>query len=152
MLEEVLIYELCLRARTMERNEMLEFISKPSGVLFDAAKSGNFLILKTFLESNPELLMLLDSKRRSLLHTAVLYRQASPFFDLIKDGMWKDHLMHAVDNDGNNILHMAGTVSPHERFEASRPEFQIRRELLYFKVHPFLCYSATNLFFSNISI
>ena len=137
------------RERSVEMSESI--ISKTSEVLFDAVKCKNYLVYRAVLQSNPELLMVLDSEKRSLLHIAVLYRQARPLFHLIEDANWKDLVMQVVDKDGNNILHMAGMVSPDKRFGLSRPEMQMPKDLLWFVVRPtlylfiyFSFYSSSN--------
>ena len=129
-----------LSTEHMEFNELLEFISKPSGVL-DAVKSGNLPFLELLLKFNPESLMIVDSKKRTLFHTAVLYRQESILIHMIEKGKLKDLVMQAVDDDRNNILHMAAKLLPPERIGSSQPDIQIQRELLWFKVHLFPFYS-----------
>ena len=144
--EQKVTYRLLFLIGERKHNEKMELLSKPPNVLFEAARSGNADILLRLLESNRELLTILDPERRSLLHIIVLYRQAHLLF-LLKHEMWKDLVMQMVDVHGNNVLHMAGMKSPQERFESSRSDIQMQGELLWFKVHPILFYSATNLFF-----
>ena len=135
MKPDFIIRALWMAAQSMERNEMLELISRPSGVLFDATKSGNARILKLLLKSHPELLMAMDSMQRNLFHIAVLYRQKTILIHMIENGVFKDLVMQAVDEDRNNILHMAGMLPPHERFGSSRPDIQMQIDLSWFKVH-----------------
>ena len=95
----------------MEQNEMLDLVRRPVGVLFEAAQWGNVAILDLFLGSNPELLMDVDSKRRNLFHTAVLHRQETVLIHFIKNEIWRDLVMQAVDEDLNNILHFGWNVT-----------------------------------------
>ena len=83
--------------------------------------------------------------KQNLFHIAVLYRQESILIHMIENGILKDLVMQAVDEDRNNILHMAGMLPPHERFGSSRPDIQMQRELLWFQVHHIII-PAINIF------
>ncbi|XP_027329359.1 ankyrin repeat-containing protein ITN1-like [Abrus precatorius] len=127
-----LLKKLWSHVRQLEYKKILELITQPSALLFDAVKSGNVEAVKWLLYMNRELLTIKDpSNGRNLLHFTVLYRQSSIFFFILK--MTTVNLvLRAVDNDRNNILHLAA----HQQDEASsslRPNIQMQRELVWFK-------------------
>ncbi|XP_057419045.1 uncharacterized protein LOC130713263 [Lotus japonicus] len=127
----ILFSTLLTQSEDLQFNFFWELITKPSVVLFDAVKSGNFLIVKTLLFTYPELLAVKDPKNeQNILHIAVLFRQNSIFDFILKAN--PKLLIRAVDEDRNNILHLAAC----QQKEASlslRPDIRMRRELAWFK-------------------
>ena len=108
--------------------------ARTSKAMFDAAKSGNVMILKFLLKCNPNLLMKVNSNGQSLLHIAILYRQVSIYRLILSKGAYKNVIMPLVDHGGNNVLHMAGKLAAEERFGAPICEVLICSEELWFKV------------------
>ncbi|MED6107472.1 hypothetical protein PIB30_014323 [Stylosanthes scabra] len=84
--------------------------------MFDAAKSGNDMVLESIFRFNPTLFTKVDSDGRSLLHIAILYRQVSVFRLIMSKGAYKNTMVQVVDNDGNNVLHLAAKLVAEERF------------------------------------
>ena len=133
--------------RQLEYKTTLELITKPSAVLFDAVRSGNVDVVKWLLYMNPELLAHKDSNGRSLLHFSVLYRQQSIFDFILKMGT-ANLIIRGVDNDHNNILHLAAHYAHHSEEASSslRPNIQMQRELVWFKVSLFCYPNSVTLF------
>ncbi|MED6198218.1 hypothetical protein PIB30_064047 [Stylosanthes scabra] len=87
-----------------------------SKAMFDAAKSGNILILKLILEFNPNLLTQVNCEGQSLLHIAILYRQAAIYRLIRRNAAYESANMLQVDEEGNNVLHMAAKLVPEVKF------------------------------------
>ena len=115
--------------------EATELIRYPTELLFDATKLGNFAFLAELISSYPDLLWETDSKNRSIIHIAVLYRYANIFNLIHEVGSIKDLLATYEDNKQNNILHLAARLPPPERLNTvSGPALQMQQELLWFEV------------------
>ncbi|XP_050261978.1 ankyrin repeat-containing protein NPR4-like [Quercus robur] len=121
--------------QVLERSdeEISNLIRKPSGVLFDAAMSGNVEFLALLLCKYPDLLWELNDKAQSVFHVAVLHRQVHVFNLIENIAAVKDYIVGNIDDDKNNMLHLAGKLPPVERLGAPRANLQMQRELLWFK-------------------
>ena len=108
--------------------------ARMSKAMFDVAKSGNVMILKFILKCNPNLLLKVNSNGQSLLHSAILYRRVSVYRLILSKGAYKNAIMQLVDNEGNNVLHMAGKLAAEERFGSPIHQVLICSEELWFKV------------------
>ena len=117
----------------MEEEDPLNCV-KSSRAMFDAAKSGNVMILELLFRCNPDLLMEVNSTRQSLLHIAILYRQETVYRLILGTGTSKNVMMQLVDFDGNNVLHLAGRLPPEGRFESTTRHVLMRSEELWFQV------------------
>jgi len=106
----------------------------PSGVLFDAAKSGNVEFLAVLLRSCPELFWEWDEKNRTLFHVAIIYRQVHVFNLIYNLGTVRDYIIGFIVNERNSMLHLAGMLPATERLGAPRANLQMQREILWFKV------------------
>ncbi|XP_029130096.1 uncharacterized protein LOC114916796 isoform X2 [Cajanus cajan] len=105
-----------------------------SKALFDAAKSGNIMILERLFMYHPDLLFEVDStEQRSLLHIAILYRQETVYRLILSKGASKNVMMQLIDFEGNNVLHLAGKLAPEERFALSTNHVIMRCEEKWFK-------------------
>ena len=87
-----------------------------SKTMYDAAKSGNDMILEFIFRYNPNLFIKVNSKGQSLLHIAILYRQVNVYRLILSKGAYKDAIVQVVDYEGNNVLHLAGKLAAEERF------------------------------------
>ncbi|KAI4297104.1 hypothetical protein L6164_037009 [Bauhinia variegata] len=129
-------------------SRMLDLIMEPTGVLFEAAKSGNISFLVLILQSNPDLLLKVYQNGQNLLHVAVSYRQEKIISLIHNIGPVKDLIVNSVDDNWDNILHYAGRMAPVERLGTSRPNLQMQRELLWFKelqkIVPTTCLNMKN--------
>ena len=115
-------------------DEISELIKKPSGVLFDAAMSGNAEFLAVLLCKYPDLLWEVDENGRSVFHVAIMYRQEHIFNLIYNIGTMKDYIEGNTDKDGNNMLHLVGMLPDVGRLGAPRANLQMQRELLWYKV------------------
>ena len=122
--------------QVLERSdeEISNLIRRPSGVLFDAAMSGNVQFLALLLCKYPDLLWEVNDKAQSVFHVAVLHRQVHVFNLIENIAAVKDYIVGNIDDDENNMLHLAGLLPQVERLGAPRANLQMQRELLWFKV------------------
>ena len=110
-------------------------ITKPSNLLFDAARLGNFRFLDELIRSYPNLVHELDEKRRTIFHVAILHRQISVFNLITMIGYHKDIIAAYADEDGNSMLHLAAKYSnqsPESGLSSAALEMQ--NELIIFQV------------------
>ncbi|KAJ7969320.1 Ankyrin repeat-containing protein [Quillaja saponaria] len=116
-------------------SELKTVISKPSHLLFTAAKVGNVEFLAELLSYCPDLIWEVDNKNRSIIHIAVLYRHAG-IFNLIHElGSIKEIIVAFVDDDDkNNLLHLAAKLAPADQLNLiSGAALQMQLELLWFE-------------------
>nr|KYP50358.1 hypothetical protein KK1_027827 [Cajanus cajan] len=93
-----------------EEKESLNSEQLPKA-MFDAAKSGNIIILEFLFKYHPDLLFAIDAtEQRSLLHIAILYRQETVYRLILSKGASKSFMTQLVDFEGNNVLHLAGII------------------------------------------
>ncbi|KAL2341009.1 hypothetical protein Fmac_008949 [Flemingia macrophylla] len=105
-----------------------------SKALFDAAKSGNIMILECLFMYHPDLLFEVDStEQRNLLHIAILYRQEALYRLILSKGASMNVMMQLIDFEGNNVLHLAGKLPPEERCALSTKHVIMRCEEKWFK-------------------
>ena len=125
-------------------SRMCEAVSQPrqterewkyiNEAIFEAVKHGIFEFVSVMVERCPELLWSRDSNGLTIFHYAVLYREAK-IFRIIHKLDAKNAVLSRRDNEGNNILHMAGkqTKSTKQK-RIPGAAFQMQRELRWFKV------------------
>ena len=78
--------------------------------------------------------MEIDHKKRSIFHIAVEKHHESIFYSLAV-GSIRDLLADWINEDGNNMLHLAAGLAPEDKLNAiSGAALQMQRELLWFKV------------------
>jgi len=139
----------------MEEEKESPNYAKLSTAMFDAAKSGNIMILKSLLSYHPDLLFEMDSiKQRNLLHIAILYRQEAVYEFILKQGDSKNLMVQLVDFEGNNVLHLAAKLdNSEERFGLSTNYVQMRTEEKWFQVYTSLVFNVAlfnTVFFSYL--
>ncbi|KAI9126941.1 hypothetical protein K1719_002537 [Acacia pycnantha] len=120
---------------TRRDSVIMDTISVPSQVTFNAVEIGNFEFLAELISTYPDLIWEVDQKNRSLIHVAVLRRYAD-IFNLIHDiGPIKDVIVTFVDAEhDDNLLHMAARLAPSDRLNiVSGAAFQMTHELLWFE-------------------
>ncbi|RZB67332.1 hypothetical protein D0Y65_037622, partial [Glycine soja] len=129
-----LLKKLWTKVNQLEHNTIMDLITRPPLVLFDAIKSGNAEAVKILIDKNCELVTIKDPKNgRNLLHLVVLFRHER-IFDSIPETL-KENLERAVDNEGNNILHLAAHLPVEfEELSSFRASIQMQRELEWFKL------------------
>ncbi|XP_047154681.1 uncharacterized protein LOC124825964 [Vigna umbellata] len=104
-----------------------------SRAMFDAAKSGNVMILEFLFKYHPYLIFEVSSEKRSLLHIAILYRQEDIYRLILSKGDSKDLMTQLVDFEGNNVLHLAGKLRPEPTFALPTEHVLMRSEELWFQ-------------------
>ncbi|KAK7332082.1 hypothetical protein VNO80_28829 [Phaseolus coccineus] len=117
-----------------EENESLNN-AQLSKAMFDAAKSGNIMVLEFLFKYYPYLLFEVDSReQRNLLHIAILYRQKTVYRLILNQGDSKNVMIQLVDFEDNNVLHLAGKMAqPEEKFGFSRKYVLMREEEIWFQ-------------------
>ena len=104
-------------------------------LLYDAAEFGHAEFLLKLICSYPDIIWRTDSKKRTLFHIAVEYRQERVFNLLYEVAATKRIILSYVDDIDNNILHFAGKSAPTSRLNiVSGAALQMQRELWWFKV------------------
>ncbi|XP_058726430.1 uncharacterized protein LOC131597774 [Vicia villosa] len=115
--------------------ELRKIRNEPFQLIFYAAKDGNFGFLSELISGYPELIRDTDSKNRTILHVAVMYRHASIFNMVNQMGYVINAISLYEDEQGNNLLHLAANLAPQSQLElVSGAAFQMSLELLWFEV------------------
>ena len=111
-------------------------INRPSKLLFDATKAGNFNFLVELMDAYPDLIWEFDENGHSIIHAAVLHRHPKIFNLIHEYNGIKDIVLAYKDiDDRNNILHLAAKLAPAGRLDlVSGAAFQMKLELLWFQV------------------
>ncbi|KAK4405974.1 Ankyrin repeat-containing protein ITN1 [Sesamum angolense] len=119
--------------RRLEGVAMLELLGEPP-ILHEAAKVGNVALITMLVRSDPDLIWKRDGNKHYIFHTAVLHRQENVFSLIHQIGSMKELIAISVDNNYDNIMHLAGKLAPPERLKVvSGAALQMQRELLWFK-------------------
>ncbi|QCE01551.1 hypothetical protein DEO72_LG7g2849 [Vigna unguiculata] len=118
----------------LEKEKVMVLINEPSAVLLDAIKSGNIDATGWLITQNLKLFMTIKdpSNGRNLLHLLVQYRHPDKSIKRVHGK--KEHLLFAVDNDGNNVLHLAAHLPlQFQSFSGLRASKQMLNEVQWFK-------------------
>ena len=127
-----LLRRMCEVTKNLEENQLEDCYVY--GSLFLAVDRGNVEFIQTLLKSNPELTVVDDGLWRNIFMCAILLRQEK-VYNLIHGLSSKLAMATAVDKHGNNMLHMAGMLSPYPQLNRiSGAALQMQRELQWFKV------------------
>ncbi|KAG2391007.1 uncharacterized protein HKW66_Vig0132320 [Vigna angularis] len=120
-------------AKKLKIDDILALTTQPSVVLFDAIESGNgALVISCFMDISAILMTLKDSNGRNLVHLFFLYRRLEFFKELLNER--KQKLLRAVDNEGNNVLHLAALLAPQfKSFSGLSAKIQMKKELSWFQ-------------------
>ncbi|KAL0286597.1 UNVERIFIED_CONTAM: Ankyrin repeat-containing protein ITN1, partial [Sesamum calycinum] len=119
--------------RRLEGVDLLELLGEPP-ILHEAAKVGNVGLITTLTRTDPNLIWKRDGNKHYIFHTAVLHRQENVFSLIHQIGSMKELIAISVDNNYDNIMHLAGKLAPPERLKiVSGAALQMQRELLWFK-------------------
>ncbi|XP_020553938.1 ankyrin repeat-containing protein At5g02620-like isoform X1 [Sesamum indicum] len=116
-----------------EGGNAFELLEEPP-ILHEAAKVGNVVFITMLTRSDPDLIWKIDSNKHYIFHTAVLHRQENVFSLIHQIGSMKELIAISLDNNCNNIMHLAGKLAPPDRLKTvSGAALQMQRELLWFK-------------------
>lgn len=119
------------------KSKILDIISEPSHLLFDAAEVGNFGFLSELISAHPSLIWEVDDKKQSIIHTAVSHRHSSIFNLIHEIGSAKDVILSYIVQENNTILHLAAKLAPPGRLGlVSGAPVQMCLELIWFEVTP----------------
>lgn len=104
------------------------------GLLFIAARLGNYKFIIELLKLYPEIAWDRDDNKYTIFHVAVINRHENVYNLLYELGSKK---LGTLDKDKNNILHLAAKKPAQGRLTiVSGAALQMQRELLWFKVLP----------------
>lgn len=114
--------------------DRVERVKHSSGVLFIAAEMGNKKFIVELIRQYPDLIWKVNDKNQSIFHVAVSHRQEGIYNLLYEIGSLKDFVTPLTDEDGNNMLHLAGMSAKNKRLQhISGVALQMQRELLWYK-------------------
>ncbi|XLR19094.1 hypothetical protein HN51_065775 [Arachis hypogaea] len=122
-----------------EESSMREIFETPKvlfQLLFAAVEVGNFGFLSEILSAYPDLIWTMDENTgQTIIHKAVMHRQASIFNLIHEIGFVKDVIVTMIDTESNTLLHLAAKRAPPQRqLElVSGAAFQMCLELVWFK-------------------
>ncbi|KAL1538466.1 hypothetical protein AAHA92_27211 [Salvia divinorum] len=107
-----------------------------SQLFFIAAESGNDEFLVELFKKDHNLLYKVnEDSSHSIFHVAVLRRYIKVFNLMYELGGTKDLIASYIDDEGNNILHLAGKLAPPNQLDSiPGAPWQMQREVLWFKV------------------
>ncbi|KAG6382281.1 hypothetical protein SASPL_158054 [Salvia splendens] len=98
------------------------------------SESGNDDFLVELFQNDHNLLYKVNKSSHSIFHVAVLHRYPKVFNLTYELGGTKDLIASYIDNDGNNILHLAGRLAPQNQLDnIPGAAMQMQREVLWFK-------------------
>ena len=138
----VLLKKLWIQIMKLKNEKLVELIAQPSVGLFDLIKSGNVEGTKCLVgKSRAHVMTIKEPKTgQNLLHLLVLYRHFHSFISCLNRECGIEQLVGAVDNEGNNVQHMAAKNLPPQLQSSSglRPNKKMQIELAWFKVNSFI--------------
>ncbi|XP_049382910.1 ankyrin repeat-containing protein NPR4-like [Solanum stenotomum] len=147
---ETLLEELWAECQRSGADKLIDLVEKEK-LAHSAAKAGNLGFLLVVTRDHPGLICKPDDKSHTMLHDAVLYREEKVFSLIHQIGALKKLIIAMVDNDDNNILHLAGKlgepqknvqsnavkegekIMPPSFLRVSGAALQMQREILWFK-------------------
>ncbi|XP_042021649.1 uncharacterized protein LOC121769053 isoform X1 [Salvia splendens] len=104
-------------------------------LFFIAAEAGNDEFLVELFKKDHNLLYKVNQDEHSIFHVAVRRRYNRVFSLMLELGGTKDLVASYIDDDGNNILHLAGKLAPQNQLDnIPGAPWQMQREVLWFKV------------------
>ncbi|KAJ8759833.1 hypothetical protein K2173_009934 [Erythroxylum novogranatense] len=129
--------------RPTDAYELLQFLSKVPlykdsttlrEVLFTAAEHGNLDLLTTLIRLHPDLVFEINKKNYSIFHIAVLHRHEDVFKLIYEIGSSISLVAAFKDRKKNNLLHLAGKLSPQNKLDTiPGAALQLQHELLWFE-------------------
>ncbi|XP_031250440.1 uncharacterized protein LOC116108332 [Pistacia vera] len=119
----------------LDEDKISEIIDYPWPIMFTAVKEGNIDFLTILVRECPNLILKVDQDNYSIFHIAVLSRQKEIFKLIDHVGPTvKKLILEIKDDEENNILHLAGMMSPLERLNnVSAVAVQLQQALYWFK-------------------
>ncbi|KAI3455905.1 hypothetical protein Pfo_012568 [Paulownia fortunei] len=114
--------------------ETAQDLGNSSKLFFVAAESGNDDFLVELISRYPDFLYKVNASKHSIFHIAVLHRHVQVFNLLYELGGVKDLIATYIDEDGNNMLHLAARLAPQNQLNCiPGAALQMQREVLWYK-------------------
>ncbi|XP_060195198.1 uncharacterized protein LOC132624432 [Lycium barbarum] len=105
----LLLKELWAECELQLAEDGLSELVRKTKILHSAAKAGNVEFLAVLIRNHSDLIWTLNEKAQTIFHVAVLHREEKVFGLIYQIGGMIKHLITFItDEDGNNILHLAG--------------------------------------------
>ncbi|XP_017239057.1 ankyrin repeat-containing protein ITN1-like isoform X1 [Daucus carota subsp. sativus] len=130
----------CIWSETVKQNlqkheDILKTIAGDSeekeGLLFTAARLGNYKFIAELLKLYPEIAWERDHNNYTIFHVAVIHRHENVYNLLYELGLRK---LGTLDKNKDNILHLAAKKPAQSRLNVvSGAALQMQRELLWFE-------------------
>ena len=138
----------------LDEDVMMDTIREPRQIIFTAAEVGNYELISVVMSTYPDLVWELDTMGRSVIHTAVLHRDASIFNLIHEVGPIKDFIVTFIDDEENNLLHCAAKLAPQNRLDYLVPgaALQMVLELSWFEVQSLYMFSKLLLSFFSLPL
>ncbi|KAH6801434.1 hypothetical protein C2S52_001898 [Perilla frutescens var. hirtella] len=111
---------------------VLELMKNPP-ILHEAAKVGNVELITMVTRDYPNLVWKTDNNRYTIFHIAVIYRRENVFRLIHQIGARRHFVAISIDENGNNILHLAAKLAPLNARKISSDSL-MQREVKWFKV------------------
>ncbi|CAL9004127.1 unnamed protein product [Prunus brigantina] len=133
--EQALVKVLWHEVAKQGRERLVEVLTSPSHLLFDAMEVGNCKFVAQLIYEFPGLVWEKNSRGWTIIHAAVWHRHETIFSLIYELGMAKDVIPTFKDTvDGNTLLHLAARLPPPTQLNRlAGAGFQMQRELLWFK-------------------
>lgn len=123
---------LCIEIMELDDAKAFSMLQQP---LHIAAKLGIHEIVEEIVEAFPPAIWSSNKDNHNLFQIAVKYRQENVFNLIYQMSEYKHLVTRYIDPEGNNILHLAGSLPPSDRLNlVSGAALQMQRELQWFKV------------------
>ncbi|CAL9004114.1 unnamed protein product [Prunus brigantina] len=133
--EQELVKALWHKVAQQGRQRLVEVLTMPSHLLFDAMEVGNCKFVAQLIYESPGLVWEKNDRGWTIIHAAVWHRHETIFSLIHELGMAKDVIPTFKDTvDGNTLLHLAARLPPPTQLNRlAGAGFQMQRELLWFK-------------------
>lgn len=119
---------------SLEGFEIRERLTTPTNPLLDATNFGIAEVVTKFISSYPDTNWKFE-QLRYIFHSSIKHRQVKIFKLIHNIGTHiKDEITSYEDENGQNILHLAGKLPPELLNNVSGADLQMQRQLLLFKV------------------
>ncbi|XP_031261012.1 uncharacterized protein LOC116119213 [Pistacia vera] len=128
-----LVKLLCMEiTRILDHERAYSILKRP---FLLAAELGVCEVVKEIIKSFPDAVWFSDADNHNALQLAIMNRREKVFNLISHMSSHKHLLLMSHDNDGNNILHLAGKLAPENQLNLiNGAALQMQRELRWFRV------------------
>ncbi|KAL6288530.1 hypothetical protein ACE6H2_006040 [Prunus campanulata] len=142
--EQALVKQLWHEVARHGKSKVIDVLTSPSHLLFDAMEIGNCKFVAQLIHECPGLIWEINSKGWTIIHAAVWHRHETIFSLIYEVGMVKNVMATTFKDkeDGSTLLHLAARLAPVSQLNRlAGAGFQMQRELLWFEevkkiIHP----------------